>query len=51
MGDDLVYDRKTQPTSDDVAAFVEGIEDPRRRADTAAVLELVREVTTAAPEL
>jgi hypothetical protein len=38
-------DNKTQPTEGDVAAFIESIDDPRKRADAAALLSLLGEVT------
>ncbi|WP_323793367.1 DUF1801 domain-containing protein [Nocardioides sp.] len=41
--------RKTKPTSDDVAAYLAGVEQPGRRADAQDVLALMREVTGAEP--
>lgn len=40
-----VSDMKTQPTDGNVAAFLNAIEDDRKREDALAVLEMMREVT------
>ncbi len=42
-------DRKTQPTTGDVDAFVAAVPDEGRRADTAAAIALMRSVTGAEP--
>jgi hypothetical protein len=42
---------KTQRTDDDVAAFLAGVADDRRRADTAAAVEIFREATGEAPAM
>ena len=42
-------DRKTHPTEADVAGFLDGVADVRRREDAHAVLGLMREVTGAPP--
>jgi hypothetical protein len=44
-------DRKTLPTSADVGAFLDGVEDARRRADAGAVLDMMRRVTGAEPQM
>ncbi|MCP9237478.1 DUF1801 domain-containing protein [Lewinella sp. JB7] len=36
---------KTQPTEASVAAFIDRIEDPRKRADSLAIVELMQEVS------
>lgn len=42
-------DLKTQPTSADVDAFLQSVEDPKKRADSYAVLDLMRAVTGEEP--
>ena len=42
---------KTRPTKTSVAAFLNAIEDPQRRADCKAVAKLMRDVTGKAPTL
>jgi hypothetical protein len=44
-------DRKTAPTSGDVAAYLATVTDERRRADAVAVVDLMRSVTQAAPRM
>jgi hypothetical protein len=44
-------DLKTRPTDDSVAAFLDQVEDPDRRADCQAVLELMRDVTGEEPKM
>lgn len=43
--------RKTRPTSDDVDAYLAGVEHPRRREDAQAALVLMREITGAEPAM
>jgi hypothetical protein len=40
---------KTQPTDQSVEAFLEGIEDEKKRRDSYAVLELMKQVTQSEP--
>ncbi len=42
---------KTQPSSADVGAFIAGIEDPRRRADTETLCALMAKITRREPVL
>lgn len=42
---------KTKPTDEDVAKFLEGIDDERKRADARRVLEIMREVTGEEPRM
>ena len=51
MTDDVVHDRLTQRTGEDVAAFLNAVPDERRRQDAQAVTALMGEVTGAEPEL
>lgn len=44
-------DLKTRPTDESVAAFVDGLADPRQREDSRALIELMREVTGAEPRM
>ena len=44
-------DRITHRTDADVDAFLDGVEDQRRRDDTRAAVELIREVTGAEPRM
>jgi hypothetical protein len=44
-------DRTTHPTDADVAAFLDGVADERRRDDARTVLELMRTVTGAEPRM
>ena len=44
-------DRKTTPTTGDVSAYLATVADEGRRADAVAVVELMREVTQAAPRM
>ncbi len=43
--------RKTQPHDGDVLAFLDTVEDPRRRGDAESALALMREVTGVEPVL
>jgi hypothetical protein len=45
----MASDRKTKAEPGDVGAFLDGVADERRRADAKAALELMAEVTGAAP--
>ncbi len=42
---------KTQPTDGDVTAFLNSIEDPQKREDAFAILEMMRDVTAAEPKM
>lgn len=42
---------KTRPTDQDVEAYLDTVADEKRRADTRAVMEIMREVTGEAPRL
>ncbi|NJL95489.1 MAG: DUF1801 domain-containing protein [Anaerolineae bacterium] len=42
---------KTQPTDDPVNAFLEAIEDPQKKADSLALVELMRQATGHEPRL
>jgi hypothetical protein len=42
---------KTQPTDDDVDAFLAAVEDPQRREDAVAVCKMMAEVTGERPRL
>ena len=44
-------DRITHRTDADVDAFLDGVEDQRRRDDTRAATDLIREVTAAQPRM
>ena len=44
-------ENKTQPTDASVDAFLDAVENDRRRADARAVLELMREVTGEEPRM
>jgi hypothetical protein len=44
-------DRKTRPTSADVASFLDGVADDRRRTDAWEVLDTMRRVTGAEPTM
>lgn len=44
-------DRKTRPTDADVAAFLDGVDDERRRADAWAVLDMMRRLSGVEPRL
>ena len=44
-------DRITQPTDADVTAYLDGVADQRRRDDTRAATELIRDVTGAEPRM
>lgn len=44
-------DLKTRPTGQDVEAFLNGVADERRRRDSLAVLELMKEVTGHEPRM
>ena len=45
----MATEAKTQPTDQDPIAFLDRIEDPQRRADCHAVLEMMRKATGAPP--
>jgi hypothetical protein len=45
----MATEAKTQPTAQDPIAFLDRIEDPQRRADCHAVLEMMRKATGAPP--
>lgn len=51
MPDDVIRDRKTQPTGEDATAFLNAVPDAHRRQDAQAVVRLMREVTGVEPEL
>ena len=42
---------KTKQTDDDVGAFLAGVEDPRKRADSHTLVALMSEVTGEPPKL
>jgi len=42
---------KTRPTDQSVRAFLDAVEDPRRRQDCQAVLDLMQEVTQSEPRM
>lgn len=44
-------DRLTRPTDEDVAAFLDGVTDERRRADAWVVLDMMRRLTGAEPRM
>ncbi|MEX0869116.1 MAG: DUF1801 domain-containing protein [Nitriliruptoraceae bacterium] len=44
-------DRKTRPNSADVAAFLDAVDDGRRREDARAVLEIMRRISGAEPQM
>jgi len=44
-------DRKTTPTTGDVAAYLASVTDEQRRADAVEVLELMRAITEVAPRM
>jgi hypothetical protein len=44
-------ERKTRPTGASVSAFLDTVENPQRRADTLAVLALMRELSGFEPEM
>jgi uncharacterized protein DUF1801 len=44
-------DNKTQPTGDDVEAFIASVTNPGRREDAYALLRLMQEVTGEAPRM
>ena len=44
-------DRKTRPTSEEVGAFLDGVADERRRAEAWEVLDTMRRVTGAEPQM
>ena len=44
-------DRVTTPTGADVTAYLDGVEDERRREDARAVVDLIGEVTGAPPRM
>jgi hypothetical protein len=44
-------DRKTRPTSADVEAFLAGVADERRQADARQVLDTMRRLTGAEPQM
>ena len=44
-------DRVTQPTDADVTAFLDAVTDERRRDDARVVLDLIRDVTRAQPQM
>ena len=44
-------DRKTQPTKQDVGAFIEAVADDRRRADAREMLDTMHRVTGAEPRM
>lgn len=44
-------DRKTKPTDQDVDDFLASVEHPRRRADTAALVAIMHEVTGEQPTM
>ena len=44
-------DRKTTPTTGDVAAYLASVTDEQRRADAEEVLELMRAITDVAPRM
>lgn len=44
-------DRLTRPTDGDVAAFLDGVADERRRADAWVVLDMMRRLTGAEPRM
>jgi len=46
-----VAELKTKPTGESVTAFLDSIEDEKRRADSYAILALMREVTGAEPQM
>jgi hypothetical protein len=47
----MASENKTKPTDDDVEAFLAGVEPPRRREDSLAVLELMKRVTGWEPRM
>jgi hypothetical protein len=49
--EETMAEPKTKRTGESVAAFVDRIADPKRRADCLAVLDLMKEVTGAEPEM
>ena len=42
---------KTKPTDNSVAAFLDAIEDPQRRADCRALAEMMQRITGAEPQM
>lgn len=42
-------ENKTKPTEESVEAFIHNIESPKRRSDSVAMLQIMREVTGAEP--
>lgn len=44
-------DLKTKPTDEDVTAFLDGVEDEKKRQESYAVMELMREVTGEDPKM
>lgn len=44
-----VADNKTTPTDADVGAFIDGVDNPRRRQEARSVLALMREITGEQP--
>lgn len=44
-------DRKTRPTTADVEAYLEGVADERRRTDAREVLDAMRRITGAEPQM
>jgi hypothetical protein len=47
----MMSDPKTRPTNQDVEQFLESIADPQRRQDSRAIVEIMRDVTGAAPRM
>lgn len=41
----MANENKTKPTTDSVDAFIDGLDDPTQRLDSAKLVELMREVT------
>ncbi len=44
-------DRKTKPTDAGVDAFLDSVDDPKRKADAIAATQLIREVTQTEPKM
>lgn len=44
-------DLKTKPTAGDVGAFVQGLADPKRRADCTVLVDLMQKVTASEPKM
>jgi len=50
-GEDIMAENKTQPTTQDVAAFLAALEPAQRRADAHAICTLLAEISGTAPVL